>query len=145
MARIHETIAREVQPDWPDQVAALREALPPPLADPSVCPTCPYWHFCVAEIAFPHVDQTLVLDHPDLEGFLEAREQHKAPHEEYDGADAEAREILKSFTVTLGSTGKAYLLVGPFLVTVKEIRSKNRLPYLSYEIWRRPEPHEPLP
>jgi hypothetical protein len=140
VAKIRQTVGKQIAPDFPDQVAALREALPPVLADPEVCRACPYYSsLCATEIYLP-VGHLEMLDHPDLEGFLELREQHKPGHEEYDAADAEAKALLKQLDIKPGPTGKAHFLVGPFLVTASEVQPRGKPAYWKFDIWRRPDP-----
>ncbi len=121
-----------------ETLARRRDALPPVLRDPRVCPSCAFWTFCEPELAMP-VGSAEILDHPDLEALLEEREKLVQSHEKYDELDKDAKAMLKQFRVKIGVRGKAYLLCGRFLITVSEIRPRGRSPYLQYDFWRRPD------
>lgn len=103
------------------------------------CPGCGFLHFCAGELSMP-VDQVAILDDPDLEGFLELREEHRANHLKYEEADADVKGLLHRLKITLGPHGKAYFIVGSFLVTASQAHPKGKTPYFTYDIWRRPEP-----
>jgi len=119
----------------------LRPLLPTPLADGGVCPSCPYYHFCQVEPAFVMpIAHAEVVEDPDLEEALEERERRKAEHEAFEEADADVKALLKGYTFGPGPKDKAYLVVGPFLITAMEIRPKGKPPYWKHDIWRRPDP-----
>jgi hypothetical protein len=103
------------------------------------CPGCAFLHYCSTELSMP-VDQVAILDDPDLEGFLELRDEHRANHLKYDEAHADAKGLLDRLKITLGPKGKAYFIVGSFLITASQVRPKGKAPYFAYDIWRRPDP-----
>jgi hypothetical protein len=140
VAHIKETLGEQADPTWTDQLNQLRLDIPPVVATEhrnDVCPDCSFFAFCCSELRLP-VGHAEVLDDPDLEAWLERRHQVRPAHEDYDEADAESKALLKRYKVTLGPDGKAYWLVGSFLITVREIRPRGRAPYFTYEIWMRP-------
>ena len=143
VARIlQDTIGGQVHGDAPEQLQTLRGRLPAVLTGHLVtdcCPGCGFNHLCSAELSMP-VDQVAILDDPDLEGFLELREEHRANHLKYDEAHADAKGLLDRLKITLGPKGKAYFIVGSFLITASQVRPKGKAPYFTYEIWRRPDP-----
>jgi hypothetical protein len=104
-----------------------------------VCPGCSFFAFCCSELRLP-IGHAEVLDDADLEAWLERRHQVRPAHEDYDEADAEAKALLKRYDVTLGPDGKAYWLVGSFLITVRKISPRNKPSYFTYDVWRRPDP-----
>ncbi len=121
-----------------ETLARRRDALPPVLRDPRVCPSCAFWTFCAPELAMP-VGSAEILDQPDLETLLEEREKLVQSQEKYDELDRDPKAILSQFRVIIGARGKAYLLCGRFLITVSEIQPRGRSAYLKYDVWRRPD------
>jgi hypothetical protein len=137
--RIKNTLGEAADPAWGNQLEELRAYLPAVLAAPDVCPGCSFFAFCCPELSLP-VGHAEILDDPDLEAWLESRQLLKQAHELYDEADAEAKASLNRYKVTLGPDGKAYWLVGSFLITVRKVSPRNRPSYFAYDIWRRPDP-----
>jgi len=142
VARIKETLGEQADPTWTDQLNQLRLDIPPVVATEhrnDVCPGCSFFAFCCSELRLP-IGHAEVLDDADLEAWLERRHQVRPAHEDYDEADAEAKALLKRYDVTLGPDGKAYWLVGSFLITVRKISPRNKPSYFTYDVWRRPDP-----
>jgi hypothetical protein len=135
--RLQESIST-LAPTEPLDLTYLRTALPPPIRDVHVCPSCAFNVFCSPDLFLP-VGSAEVLDHPDLEHILEERWKRDETAKEWKDLDSDAKAILSQFHVKIGAHRKAYLLCGRFLITVSEIQPRGRSAYLKYDVWRRPD------
>lgn len=133
-------LAVAAEKGWESARDQLRILLPAPLADHSVCPGCPYYTFCQPEMLFPPLGAAEVLEDPDLEAALEIVDKNREAHTEFTQAYDDVKGLLDRYPITFSDRDKAYLVVGPFLVTVLRIAPRGRPEYRKYDIWKRPDP-----